>query len=236
MAKCCVAAIAVSVLRGSTTMISGLCWFRMHALPHDRVGDAEIRAEEDEHVALLEIRVGVGRRVEAKGLLCRRRDDVAMHWRVLPSQWIKPMPNFPERPRNAISSVTDLARAEPGDGFRPVLSLDLFEALAEEHHRALPIDRFQLAAGSFRRSGVVARSGRCERRERLPAFRTGHPEVHRVMRVRAEVDRLPIPQMDIQPAAGGAEAADHRGGVVRLEPRRHLARDRTGPASARDLR
>src|SRR5438105_7421758 len=47
----------------------GLVSISQDSLPHDRMGDAEIGADEDEHVRLLEIRVGERRRIEAKALL-----------------------------------------------------------------------------------------------------------------------------------------------------------------------
>ena len=67
--RCCVAAIAVSVRRGSMTMISGSMRIAHHALPQDRMGDAQVRADQDDAVGLLEVLVGVRRGVEAERLL-----------------------------------------------------------------------------------------------------------------------------------------------------------------------
>jgi hypothetical protein len=72
-----------------------------HALPHDRVRDARIGADENQHVAQLEIGVGERRRIEAERLLVGDV-AVAMHWRVLESQCSAPMPNFHKQPSNAI--------------------------------------------------------------------------------------------------------------------------------------
>ena len=67
--RCCVAAIAVSVLRGSMTMISGCA--RLRQTRSHMIGCAMHRfdADEHEHVGLLEVGVGVRRRVEAERLL-----------------------------------------------------------------------------------------------------------------------------------------------------------------------
>ena len=46
-------------------------------LPENGVGDAEVRAHQYDHVGGLEVRVGVGRRVEPKGLLVG--DDRGRH-------------------------------------------------------------------------------------------------------------------------------------------------------------
>ena len=80
-----------------------------------------------------------------------------------------------------------------------------------------------------------------EHPQRLPALGASHAEIHGIVRIGREIDRLALLQMDLQAAAGGAEAADHRGhGIGRLpggnlsqaEPARdaiELLRQGTGP-------
>ena len=49
-----------------------IVFIALDALPHDRMSDAEIRTDQDDHIRLLEIGVGVRRRVEPEGFLVGR--------------------------------------------------------------------------------------------------------------------------------------------------------------------
>ena len=60
--------MAVSVLRGSMTTISGLVLVAEDPLPKDRVRNAEVGSDQHDHVGFFEIGVGIGRGVEAERL------------------------------------------------------------------------------------------------------------------------------------------------------------------------
>ena len=115
------AAIAVSVLRGSMTMISGWCGLR--STRSHMIGWAMHRFDADEHddVRLLEVVVGVRRRVEAERLLVgddRRghalaRVAVAVH---------HPHAELGQRAEQRHLLGGDLAGAQEGDRLGPVLA------------------------------------------------------------------------------------------------------------------
>ena len=128
-----------------------------HALPQDRVGDAEIAADEHDHVGLFEIGVGVGRRVEAKRLLVG--DDGGGH--ALPRVAVAvehAHAEFGERAEQRHFFGDDLAGAEERDRLGPCVAWIAFHAVDKRAERSVPIDRFELA-GCVAHSGVVARSG-----------------------------------------------------------------------------
>ena len=100
-----------------------------------------------------------------------------MHWRVLPSPWTMPMPNFAERAEEGHLLGGDLAGAEERDRVRAVLRLDGLEAVGPTSQRrrpSRPASRRGVAQ-QRRRRAIGGTSGG----ERLPAFRAGHAEVDR---------------------------------------------------------
>ena len=199
-----------------------LMGIHQHALPHDGMGDAQVGADEHDDVGLLEILVGVGRRVEAERLLVSRhgrghalaRVAVPMH---------DAHAELGQRTEEGQFLIRNLPRPNPRHRLRAVLILDGLHPHGEDLQRGVPIDGFEFAllVAQQRRGRAVGRGQRCER---LPAFRAGHAEVHRVIARRAQVDGLAVAQMHVQPAARGAEAADHRGGAVRREARGNFAK------------
>lgn len=105
---------------------------------------------------------------------------------------------------------------------RPVPGLNGLEAIAEGPHGRRPIDLLlpPAAVAQQRKRGPIVG---LEHPQRLPALGTRHAEIHGIVRVGREIDRLALFQVDLQAAAGGAEAADHRGhGIGRL-PGRNLS-------------
>jgi hypothetical protein len=116
----------------------------------------------------------------------------------------------------------DLARTEPGNRVGAEFILDGFEAQRKDLERRIPIDRFEatIRIAQARRRCAVRRT---EWGESLPSFRASHPEINRVIRCRAQIDGLPILEVNSQTATGGTKAANHVRRVVRLESRRHFA-------------
>ena len=193
-----------------------------HALPHDRVGDAGVGADEDEHVAFLKVRVGERWRIETEGLLVR---DVRRR-HALPRVAVEvgdPEAELRERAEQRHFLGHDLAGAEDGDGAAAVRGLDGFKFPAKGVYCFGPVDRPQHAGRIAQQRGRCA-VGRGERRERFPALRAGHAEIHRVVGIGCQVDRLALRvEVDLQRAAGAAEATDRLGGAGRRETRRHAA-------------
>ena len=131
------------------------------------------------------------------------------------------MPNLNRQPRNAISSKGICPVDRKATDSAPVRSLDRFQPRGENVQRRRPI-RFGISFPDASRSSGIGRAvRRIQRIERLPAFRAGHAEIHRVARLRAEVDRLAVfIEVDFQLAAGRAVAADRGDRGARLQARR----------------
>jgi hypothetical protein len=108
----------------------------------------------------------------------------------------------------------DLAGGEEGDGMVSVLLLDGLHARGELVHGTDPRHRFHAAGDGIPQQRSGGAIGRVRRGQRLPTLGAGHAEVHRVLRIRAEVDRLAIAQVRGQAASGGTvTAGDGRGGI-----------------------
>lgn len=128
-----------------------------HALPHDGMRHARVRADEDEDVRLLEVRVGERRRVEAESLLvgdgagghALARVRVAMQ---------RAHAALPERAEERHLLRANLARAQERDALLPVLVHDGLELQREDLHRVVPVGRLQVSGGGIaqeRRGGAV---------------------------------------------------------------------------------
>src|ERR1700734_3066118 len=110
----------------------------------------------------------------------------------------------------------DLAGTEPCHCVAAEFILDGFEAQRKDLERRVPIDRFELivpVAQEWRRGAVR----RTQRGERFPAFRASHSKVDRIIRGWAQIDGLPILEMNSQTATGGTKTANHVRRLVRLE-------------------
>ncbi len=188
--RCSVAAIAVSVRRGSMTMISGECAIPRHPFPQHRVRDARIRTDQDNAVRFLEILIGVRRRVEAERLLVshgRRRHALAG----VAVAVNHPHAELGNRSQKRHLLGRDLTRAQKRDRVGAVLCLDGLEPCGHRRHRVVPTDRVGLAVRAPQQWSRRA-VGRIENGQGLPAFGAGHPTVHRVIGRRAQVDRLTV--------------------------------------------
>ena len=100
---------------------------------------------------------------------------------------------------------------------------DRLELEGKDLQRVIPVggpERSRDRIAQERLGGTV-RGG--EWGEGFPTFRAGHAQVYRVVRVGGEVDGRAVPQMRVEPAAGGAKAADGGGGGVGNESRGNLA-------------
>ncbi len=202
-------------------MISRPMFVPTDALPHDRMRDARIRADKDQHIGLFKILVRVRRRVEPERLLVgRRRRGHALARVAVAMKDAHAKLGQSAQERQFLGA--DLAGAEPGNRVGAEFILDGFEAQRKDLERGVPIDRLEVAVriAQVRRRRAV---GRAERGERLPTFRASHPEIDRIIGGGAQIDGLPILEVDSQTAAGRTKAADHVRRVVRLESGRHLA-------------
>ena len=199
----------------------GLVRVEFDSLPHNRMGNARIGADEDQHIALLEISIGERRGIEAEGLFIgdmSRGHALARVAVAVQSTHAE----FKKAAEQCHLLGANLTGAEKRNAVRPMTRLNIFHLRAEFLHRDGPVDRLHRSvhiAQQRSRSAIRRR----QRRERFPAFRTGHAEIDWVMGVGTEIDGLAIFQVDVQPATRGAEAADHRRGAVRLESRRDLS-------------
>ena len=224
----------------------GIVFIPQDALPQDRMRDAEIRTDKDEAVRFLEVRVSVGRRVEAKALLV---GDVAgghalARVRVAVQ---RAHAELPQRSEERHFLRANLSRAEKRHRLRPVLIHQRFELEREHLHRLVPIHGLEQAGFWIAQERLRRAVGRGERRERLPTFRTGHPEVHRVIGGRCEVHRHAGLQMNVQRTTRRAEAADRARGRVRPQTcgdfaeteiagmQREVLRERAGPLAEQGI-
>ena len=103
---------------------------RRDAVPHDRVGHAEVGADEDDHVGRLEVGVGVGRRVEPERLLVgddgRRHALAGVAVAVLGAH-----AELGQRAEQRHLLGRDLAGRDERDRVGAVLGLDRLHAVAE---------------------------------------------------------------------------------------------------------
>ncbi len=191
-------------------------------LPQDGVGDAQVRADQHDHVAFLEVGVGVGRCVEAKGLLVGgHRGGHALAGVGVAVE--EAHTELEEAAEKGHLLEGDLPRGKEGDRLAPVLFLDVFEAGGEGIHRFRPAGRLQVSL-RVSEQGDRGAVRRVQRIERLPAFRAGHAEVHRVAGLGAQVDGVsPIIEVKLELAAGRAVATDRGGGGGRFEARRNFS-------------
>ena len=130
-----------------------------HALPQDRMGDAQIAADEHDHVRLFEIGVGVRRGVEAERLLVR--DDGRGH--ALPRVAVAVQhahAELGERAEQRHFLGDDLARAQEGDRLRAVGRLDRLHAVDERAERRVPARR--APAGPPRCAAAASSRGRAQ--------------------------------------------------------------------------
>ena len=143
-----------------------------------------------------------------------------MHWRVLPSPWTMPMPNLASAPSSASSSVTICPVPSQATEAGPCLVWIAFMRATKVDSASGQATGCSLPFGAAqqRRGGAV---GGPQRRQRLPPLGTGHAQVDRVVLGGRQVDRLAFLQMHRQPAARGAEAAHHGGGLIRPQAIRH---------------
>ena len=189
-------------------------------LPHDRVGDAQVGADEDDDVGLLEVGVGVRRRVEAEGLFVGNDRGghalagvaVAVH---------HPHAELCQRSKQRHLLGRYLPGRQEGHRFRAVPVDDGAESLDERGRRRLPANRSQPAAGVAPQRGDSS-IGSSEGGERLPSLGAGHAVVDRIVGGWAEVHGRAVAQVHVERAPGRAEAAHHRRRGIGLEARRHL--------------
>ncbi len=171
------------------------------------MGDAEIGSDEDYYVAFLEVRVGVGRGIEAEGLLVS--GDGGGH--ALAGVGIaveKAHPEFEKAAEEGHFLERNLSGGEEGDGFVAVLFLDGFESAGESFQSGFPVGRDEFSFGVAEQWGGGTVGG-VERIESLPAFRAGHAEVHREAGLGVRLIAFPSSSRWIfELAAGGAVAAD----------------------------
>src|ERR1700722_3490768 len=90
---------------------------------------------------------------------------------------------------------TNLACTQPRNRAFTEFILNGFEAQSKYLERRVPIYRFKVTIrfAQIRRGGAVRRTqwGEC-----FPAFRASHSKVDRIIRCRAQIDRLPILEMN----------------------------------------
>ena len=171
------------------------------ALPHDRMGDAEIRTDQDDDVRLFEIGVGVRRRVEPERFFVGR--DGGGHALAGVAVAVDhPHAELSERSEEGHFFSDDLAGANPCDAFGSVFALHFFESFAEEDHGAFPIARFELAAAPAAEQRSRGAVGRCQRRQRFPPFGASHAEIDGIIGSRSEIDGLAVAQMRVESASG----------------------------------
>ena len=128
------------------------------------------------------------------------------------------MPNLKRQPRKAISSKGIWPVERKATDSRPCFSwMPLSRVVKTSSACAQPTGTFLPEASRSRGGGAI---GGIEEIERLPTFRAGHAEVHRVAGLGAEVDRVAVfVEVELEVAAGRAVAADRGGGGVGFEAR-----------------
>ena len=192
------------------------------ALPHDRVGDGQVRADQDDDVGLLEVGVGVGRGVEAEGLL------VGDHGRghALAGVAVAVADAHAEATEGAEQRHLlrrHLAGGQERHRVGAVIGLHLLHARHERVEGDVPGHRFQRAAGTAPQHRRRRPVGRLHRRQRLPPLRAGHAEVHRVVHGGRDVHGLAVDQVHVERAPGRSSSRT---------PPTSCARERSGSAPA----
>ena len=183
------AAIDVSVARGSMTTISGLMRIAHHPLPEDRMGDAQIAADEHDDVRLFEVGVRVRRRVEAERLLVG--DDGRGH--ALPRVAVAVQhahAELGERAEQGHFLGDDLAGAQEGDRVRAVLCSGSPSCDRRTCGAPRPSSTGSQLAGRVSQQRRHRAIGRVEHGERFPTLRARHAEIHRIVRGGRQARRL----------------------------------------------
>ncbi len=184
------------------------------------MSDARVRSDEHKHVRLLEIRIGVRRRVEPERFLvgCHGRRHALAGIAIAMDET---HPELGKRSQETQLLVCYLARTEPRHGIRTELLLNRLESQHKSLKRGVPIHGFHFSRliPKKRSCGAILRG---KRRKSLPAFRAGHAQIHGIVGIGREINRLAVSQMDVQPTAGRTKSAHRRGGIVRREPARHF--------------
>ena len=112
--------------------------------PHDRVSDAQVAADQHDHIGLLEILVRVRRRVETERLFVR--DDGRGH--ALPRVAVAVQDAHAEFGQSTEQSHFfrgNLPGAEKRHGLRPMTLLNFFEAISEGAQCRIPVGRHEFA-------------------------------------------------------------------------------------------
>ena len=219
------AAIAVSVLRGSTTTIGRLVAVAADPLPHDGVGDAEVRADQHDDVGLLEVRVGVRRRVEAEGLLVGRdRGGHALAGVAVAVDHAHAELGQRAQQRHLLGD--DLAGAQQGHDVGAVLVLDRLEARGPGCRCATVQETGSSLPRRLRSSGTVARSATAA--ASAPPSPWGRPcRGSRVVGAGAQVDRRPVLEVHVRGRSRSSRSRTPRWWSGRAQPGGHLAQAET---------
>jgi hypothetical protein len=221
-----VAADAVSVRRGVHDHDLGVVGVAGDALPHDRVGQAEVGPHQHDDVGLLEVGVAVGRGVEPERLLVGgHRGGHALAG--VPVAVAHPHAELGQRAQERHLLGDDLTGGQERHRLRSVLGLHGPHAGDEGVERGGPVHRPEVAVVVSQQRGGGA-VGRGERGEGLPPLGAGHAQVHRVVVAGGEAHRLALVEVDVESAAGGAEPADQPGGGGGLPGGGHLGQPEPG--------
>ena len=145
----------------------GLMRIAHHPLPENRMRDAQIAADEHDHVGLFEVGIGVGRGVEAERLLCTPTTAVAMHCRVLPSPCSMPMPNLASAAEQRHFFGDDLSGAKKRDRMRAVRVLESLSSGRRTFAMQCPNRPVRIGPLDFA-TGVSSRGPAIEARQALP--------------------------------------------------------------------
>jgi hypothetical protein len=147
------------------------------APPQDRMRDAQVRADQQDHVGLLEIGVAVGRRVEAEALLVR--DDGGGHALARVAVAVQhPHAELREAAEQRQLLARKLAGAEKRRRLGAMPRADRAHAVDERARRRVPVHGHQAPEAAEQRPGRTTRGA--ERRERFPALGARGALVHRV--------------------------------------------------------
>ena len=187
----------------------GLAAVSHYTLPHDRMGNARIRTDEDQRIALLEVSVSEWWSIEAEGLFVGDvRGGHALAGVAVAVQTTHA--EFEQCSEEGHFLHGNLAGAEKRDRMRAVGSLDSLKLSGKGGECGGPVDRGKWCSARSAEERGGGAVGRSERRQSFPAFGTGHAEVDRVIGIGGEVDSLPLGiKVDAKRAAGAAKAADH---------------------------
>ncbi len=192
-----------------------------NALPEDRVGDARIRADEDQAVGFFEVLVSERRAVEAERLFVGDGGDghaltgiaVAVD---------HPEAELGDRAQEGQLLGRELAGPEERKRVRRMLGLDRLDPGGHRAQCRVPIDRLahSVAILQERDGGAV---GGVQDGQGFPPLGAGHPEVDWIVGCRGQVDGLAVSEVDVEAASRRAVAANHRGRGVGGSDNRDLA-------------